>query len=297
VIIASNKDVHLISQCLASLEKQNLNQNDFEVLFVFNGGRSPVSAVEQEKLQELELNIQILYRPEGQTNSSRNWGAYCSKAPYILFLDDDCILPHSNYLKERIDCFESSPKLSGIGGFYLSPKANSATSHTYNLISNACLMAKGALEKNPHVLLGGACAYRKSDFMAHRGFQEDCHGAGEEILLHKTLKQADLQLAVKRRFSVHHNFRGSLKKLISRARCFGHGMKLQLPGENIVSHFKPLRAAFGLLKGNARILQWPMIGWQALLFVFTLKLSEWHRRLSQKPEFSIPETTPSHLKK
>ena len=92
VIIPSHKRKPLLSSLLKSLENQKLPKEDFEVIVVATENDE---AFELEN-QKWELNISFCFVPadpsRGRSASiKRNHGAKKAQAPWIAFIDDDCL--------------------------------------------------------------------------------------------------------------------------------------------------------------------------------------------------------------
>ena len=102
--------INLLEGILYSLAEQNLSKDKFEVILVEDKGGTDAGRVISERFKGL-LDIQYYALPEGhgRMGYSRNYGLARAKGRYILFLDDDTVLPDDNFLSKLLAEFEASP--------------------------------------------------------------------------------------------------------------------------------------------------------------------------------------------
>lgn len=98
VIIPSYRPQDYTTECLDSLKKQTLSQNDFEVVVILNGEREPYESFLR---QAMPSNGRLLYSPVASACSSRNMGIDNARGEYICFIDDDDKVS-PNYLEELL---------------------------------------------------------------------------------------------------------------------------------------------------------------------------------------------------
>lgn len=105
VIVPVYNREKLILKCIESLNKQTLEKNDFEVIFVDDCSTDNTVKVIEDTCSK-QLNYCILKRPVGSGNASapRNDGLKKAKGKYVFFLDSD------DYIS--MDCLEKALEFS-----------------------------------------------------------------------------------------------------------------------------------------------------------------------------------------
>ncbi|NNH34574.1 glycosyltransferase family 2 protein [Acinetobacter sp. NIPH 2377] len=106
VIIPVYNRQNLIGKCIESLNNQNLDKSDFEVIFIddYSSDKS-IEAIETKVSKD--INYRILKRPinSGSASAPRNDGILAAKGKYLFFIDsDDYIFEYT--LKEMIEIAE-----------------------------------------------------------------------------------------------------------------------------------------------------------------------------------------------
>lgn len=98
IIIPVYNTEKYIEKCIRSIEKQDINSDEYEVLII-NDGSSDKSTDIIKQLQKEYLNIEIYNQKNGGQSSARNLGMNYAKGEYIWFIDSD------DYIKENILSF------------------------------------------------------------------------------------------------------------------------------------------------------------------------------------------------
>lgn len=80
-----------IKECINSLYRQNLNEDEFEVILV-NDGSTDNSIQEVESIVNQHNNISIINQPNQGLSTSRNNGLAKASGRYISFVDSDDII-------------------------------------------------------------------------------------------------------------------------------------------------------------------------------------------------------------
>jgi GT2 family glycosyltransferase len=115
VVAPTHNRVRPLRLLLESLEAQLLPASDFEVIIVGDEG-DPGEAVVQEFVSRGRLDLKFTFVPndpwQGRSASvKRNYGAALARAPWLAFIDDDCVAD-AKWLHEALPFFGAS----GIGG-------------------------------------------------------------------------------------------------------------------------------------------------------------------------------------
>lgn len=96
-----------IKRCILSCLKQNLSQNEYEIICV-NDGSPDNSRYIAESIAESHSNLKVVSRSNGGLSAARNTGISVAKGKYIFFVDSDDWI-EENCLKKISDklCLET----------------------------------------------------------------------------------------------------------------------------------------------------------------------------------------------
>jgi len=97
VIICSYNRISYLSRLLESIEVQDWSSNHFEVLIVDNNSSDGTDKVSSAYC-ERHSNWQYIFEPRQGLSYARNRGWLEASGEYLLYIDDDCVLP-KDYLK------------------------------------------------------------------------------------------------------------------------------------------------------------------------------------------------------
>jgi len=122
IIIPTKDRATNLKQCLLSIEKQNCNKNDFEVIVIDNG--STDSTKEVACSFSSKLNLTYCYAPNPGLHTGRNKGIQLAQSSIVTYVDDD-IIAFPNWLKSIINSFKD-PKIAMVGGNNI-PKYETST--------------------------------------------------------------------------------------------------------------------------------------------------------------------------
>jgi glycosyltransferase involved in cell wall biosynthesis len=86
-IICTFNRAELLSRALDSIVAQTWNKSDFEVIIIDDGSSDHTRKVVDSF--ERRFPIRYAYQANAGLGSAKNHGIYCSRAPILLFLDDD----------------------------------------------------------------------------------------------------------------------------------------------------------------------------------------------------------------
>jgi glycosyltransferase involved in cell wall biosynthesis len=114
IIVPALNEERYIGNTLRSLNNQ---QFSYPYEIIVSDGGSTDSTVKQA----LTLADQVIHNPKVTTASGRNAGAEAAKAPYLVFIDADTIVP-PDYLRSIYPIFESHNCDAFCGGFVFDQK-------------------------------------------------------------------------------------------------------------------------------------------------------------------------------
>jgi glycosyltransferase involved in cell wall biosynthesis len=115
IICTYNREKFLI-ELFASIEKQTIDPNRFEVVIVDNNSTDGTKELSKHFAKNNpHLNVRYLFEPNQGLSFARNKGVAESKGKWVTFLDDDATLTPS-FLEIVLDYFEKQPNVACIGG-------------------------------------------------------------------------------------------------------------------------------------------------------------------------------------
>ena len=115
VIIPSFNRKQEIQELLASLEKQDLSANQFEVILVDDGSNDGTAEWIEEFQNSSEMNIRLFRQNHQGPGAARNKGMENAKGDVFVFIDSDCTAP-PDWLKTIKNAFDCDPALKAFGG-------------------------------------------------------------------------------------------------------------------------------------------------------------------------------------
>lgn len=152
-------------------------------------------------------------------NSARNLGARRSEGAFLLFLDDDCALPQSDFLERLHSLLSRYPQYSAVGGPYESARPAPWKVRGYNAMANAwaALGADVSAEvSGAQNLLGGNLCLRREIFEGF-AFDERILSGGDETEFLRRLSAAGHLLGFAPAMAVTHLADSSWEGLLVRA--------------------------------------------------------------------------------
>lgn len=96
--------------CLASLARQTLPREHFEVIVVDNGSGSPVAPA-----MSTDLSVLVCYEPRPSSYIARNRGLEVSRGGVLAFTDSDCEA-NPSWLEEGLKALTAEPGVGVVGG-------------------------------------------------------------------------------------------------------------------------------------------------------------------------------------
>jgi len=136
-----------LEACVASLKKQTMRSDDFQIIFI-NDGSSDNSNEICRALAEKNSNIVYFEKENGGVSSARNKGIELSEGKYILFLDaDDTLTPDT--LKKVYKFFEKNYDETDLVTYKIVPYRNGLpckTHYRYNILKKSGIYDLNELE-------------------------------------------------------------------------------------------------------------------------------------------------------
>jgi glucosyl-dolichyl phosphate glucuronosyltransferase len=113
-IVCTHNRASYLRKALASLCKQTLDDERYEILVVDNGSTDGTAAVVKQEFAGVG-NLRYVFEPELGLSIARNEGARVAKAAFLAYLDDDAIAD-PRWLEEAVTTFSRPDARIGIVG-------------------------------------------------------------------------------------------------------------------------------------------------------------------------------------
>ncbi|HEX6460182.1 MAG TPA: sulfotransferase [Thermoleophilaceae bacterium] len=107
VVIPTHERAELLERSLESFTAQTLPRSRFEVIVVDDGSEDPTADVCARLAEDLQLRY--LRIDKAGTSAAKNLGLFASKAPLVLFFDDDD-LADTTLLEAHVDVHQTHPE-------------------------------------------------------------------------------------------------------------------------------------------------------------------------------------------
>ncbi len=211
------------------------------VVSTYENSQSITRCLESIAQQRVNFDVQVI-QARSQNYPTRLAHAKTARHEVILFLDDDCVLPHPEYLQSVVSFMQTNYEIQLAGGQYLNSASSGYFDRAYNfmcflwIISHSPVRSSGAFKV--HNLLGGCLIIRKSiqDIVP---FQDPQFWGGEDTHFVRRCQGAGLQCFYDTSLSVVHSDSGSVKKWIRRGLLHGYnGVKYKLRGGKATQYFE-----------------------------------------------------------
>ncbi len=90
VIVCSHDRLHYVRACIASLARQSVGDDGFEIILVDSGSPAPVAA-EMKRLADGCPNMRLIRVESSGVSLARNQGARAATGDYLAYIDDDAM--------------------------------------------------------------------------------------------------------------------------------------------------------------------------------------------------------------
>ena len=115
IVCTYNGSEHLL-KTLQSLGNQSLNEQAYEIVIVDNNSTDSVPAISGTFIAENpHLNVQYQLETQAGLSFARNCGIEASKAPYVVFIDDDATA-NREFLAEHLQVYKEKENAAAAGG-------------------------------------------------------------------------------------------------------------------------------------------------------------------------------------
>lgn len=208
IIVSYNTRVYTVKAIQSALKSQGFNQGEIEVVMVDNNSTDDSVAYVKKHFPEVKIIKNSNNRGFGGGN---NQGAKTAGGKYLLLLNPDAFLG-SDSLRIMVDILEKRPEVVSVGpqlryedgrmqqsGGYLPtplrvmawmwwldklPLVKKLFARPYHVFD----LDWHKYDQSPEWLMGACVAFRRSEFLASGGFDEEIFMYAEEVELYRRLK-------------------------------------------------------------------------------------------------------------
>jgi cellulose synthase/poly-beta-1,6-N-acetylglucosamine synthase-like glycosyltransferase len=196
VIVVTWNEEKNIENCLQSLLKQDVSQEEYEII-VSDGGSKDNTQNIVKVLAKKHKHIHLLVKEKGSITVCRNLGITHAKYEYIAFTDADCIVPE-NWLTQLQNGFSrhSVDNCAGVGGANIPPASGNQFQKAIGIVFNSWLGSLGSIQAMPvkedKQVFSISCSnslYKKQALIEVNMFTEELGNQGEDWDMGAKLQQ------------------------------------------------------------------------------------------------------------
>lgn len=225
-----------LARCLAALAIQTLPATDFEVIVVDDSGNSGPGNVLPEDSGISDLQVVRHHKNSGAA-AARNSGARTARAPFLAFVDDDC-LPDSSWATEMVALLRDS-KRAAFAGTVRVAEPQLLADRVTQLLSDPMNADDGTLVRAQSANL----AVPADGFEAVGGFDESYSGAGyEDYDFCRRWRESGRRILAAPRAIVLHQRDTNLREFCQQHYRYGRGAA-QFYGQGAESPRPPLKSS------------------------------------------------------
>ena len=189
-VVIPSSGRNTLRRTLASLEKQTLHSDRFEVLVVFDGG--PDQQLVKLDMDVTPYRLSTFSQPRSGAAKARNYGARQSQGDLLIFLDDD-VRAEPDLLERHFNFHQNADSLAvAFGRVPIDPASPNTFLRRWIEGSQEKYFKKceTGMDASPFYFCSANFSIRKDSFFKVDGFDESFHGYGWE--------EADLGVRLKR---------------------------------------------------------------------------------------------------
>jgi len=206
VVIPALNAERSIEGLLASLERQDVPRDQYEIIVVDDGSRDGT-----EDVVRRFPNVILLTQPNRGPSAARNIGAKHAQGEVILFTDSDCEAP-PNWISLMVAPMDD-PRVIGVKGAYLTRQSSLVAQFIQAEYEEKYrIMAR---KESIDFVDTYSAAYRKKVFMEYGGFDEEYLGA-EDAEFSYRLSQDALRMVFVPNAIVYHLFAVQVKRFLKK---------------------------------------------------------------------------------
>lgn len=255
IIIPSLGNLSNIERLLYSIDKQEIDARQLEVIVAINGfdESKDITRIEKALSQFKNFIPKLIFMKNKGVNIARNSGIHASSHDLLLFLDEDCELNEIKFISSHIKFHNENINVFAFGGGYSLPPMANFYDRIYNEIQMNWLYS-GNIEGRSHkFLLGGNFSFKKELQVKYSiFFDENIIYGGSEYEFFLSVKKNHLPL-IKGDLTVLHHTNESFLNLTIKIYKQGKGKSyIDLKHGEVVenhktAHLKPILIYFNFV--------------------------------------------------
>jgi glycosyltransferase involved in cell wall biosynthesis len=233
VIVVTWNEEKNIAQCIDSLLKQNLSQEEYEILIIDGDSQDKTQAIVKEYVKKY-TSIHLYVKEKGSIAECRNIGIKNAKYGYVAFTDADCIVPE-NWLTQLQDGFSrhSVENCAGVGGANIPPASGNQFQKAIGIVFSSWLGSLGSIQAMPvkedKQVFSISCSnslYKKQALIEVNMFTEELGNQGEDWDMGAKLQQKKYVVCGIHDSFVWHHLRPDAKSFWKNMVFYGDGRML-----------------------------------------------------------------------
>lgn len=231
IVVTLNEEKNILP-CLQSLLKQDIPQEDYEILVV-DGGSLDKTQENVEEIAKHHASLKLLVKENGSITTCRNIGIKFAQHDFIAFTDADCVVPEDwlrrlqrGYARHAV----GNPKLAGVGGANIPPENGNSFQHAIGIAFNSFFGSLGSIQaariKKEKPVFSISCSnslHRKKVLEEVGMFSEELGNQGEDWDLGVKLEKKGYVVYGLADSFVWHNFRATPSAFWNNMVFYGDG--------------------------------------------------------------------------
>lgn len=190
-----------------------------EVHVVVNGPQNYLEFL-RRGARALCFTTHLHYTPQANVNIARNIGAQRATSEYLLFLDDDMLIPEANFFLQLRAHIEAHPDVIAGGLYHISRNA-APLEKAYGIIAQSWVL-QGEFKQPYNWHLLGGCLYVPKRFLEQLKFNEHISFGGAETEFLWRATEAGVASVLIPAWKITHDLRVSPRALLHKARRQAH---------------------------------------------------------------------------
>lgn len=190
IIIPVHGSSKTLSRTIESLLAQKLTRISVQIEILLVSDRC--NMVTEELLEQLVRKYTIIKRFDSKSagvNAARNTGISNAAGELLVFLDDDCILPDTDWIERLWKHFQEHDDTDALGGGYIVAGTDDLFDICWNELAAYHILSNLSARNRANALLGGNSAYPKRVFMEHGYFDTNIsYGCAETEFIEKLVR-------------------------------------------------------------------------------------------------------------
>ncbi len=207
VIICTFNRAHLLPETIPSIFNQNVPRSSYKVLFVNNNSNDGTEEI-LSSFTEAFSNVTVIVEKQQGLSYARNTGYKKSTTDWIIYLDDDAIVPN-DFIQTALQII-SENKFACFGGIYAPWYKYGKPKWFKDIYASTADYYEKDNNHKIEFASGGIMAIKKSllikfnGFPIHMGMKGDAMAYGEETFLQIKMKKNGYSIGIVPEWKIEH---------------------------------------------------------------------------------------------